>query len=288
MSLLDFDKQKDFYAVMGNPIHHSKSPLIHSLFARQTGQRLEYTAIQVDPGGFAQAVGNFQANGGKGLNITVPFKQEAWEWVATRTPRAQLAGAVNTISFAPDGSAIGDNTDGTGLVQDITSNLATPLAAKHIVILGAGGAVRGVLGPLLALAPASVIIANRTASRAQELAHACAHLGPIQGCGFDELIDAPCDILINGTAASLQGALPPLPRHLVTPATLCYDMMYGAAPTVFMVWCRQQGATIVADGLGMLVEQAAEAFFIWRKIKPQTAPVIAEVRRRMAASASQA
>ncbi len=283
MSLLDFDKQKDWYAVMGNPVSHSKSPLIHTLFAEQTRQRLQYTAIQVDPGGFRQAVGNFQANGGKGLNITVPFKQEAWALAEERTPRAQLAGAVNTLAFNAAGRISGDNTDGIGLVRDLTGNLQQTLTGKRIVIIGAGGAVRGVLGPLLELKPAQLLIVNRTEQRAQELAQLFAALGPVQACGFDTLPPTACDLLLNASAASLQGELPPLPPALIQPTTLCYDMMYGAQPTVFMDWCRQQGVQRVSDGLGMLVEQAAEAFHLWRKVMPATAPVIAEVRRRLQA-----
>jgi len=282
MSLLDFDKPADRYAVMGNPINHSKSPLIHSLFAQQTGQRMEYSAIQVDPGGFPQAVGNFLANGGKGLNITVPFKQEAWALADTRSPRAQLAGAVNTLVIASDGGITGDNTDGAGLVRDLSANLATALAGKRIVVLGAGGAVRGVLGPLLEQGPASILVANRTANRAQELAQIFSAHGPVLACGFEDLPAESCDVLINGTAASLHGELPPLPPAIINNATLCYDMMYGAEPTVFMQWCRQQGAGKVSDGLGMLVEQAAAAFFIWRGVQPQTIPVIQEVRRQIA------
>jgi len=277
-TLFDFDTPPDQYAVMGNPIAHSKSPRIHALFAQQTGQRLVYTAIQVDHGGFRQAVGNFQASGGKGLNVTVPFKREAWELVNERSARAQRAGAVNTIAFRADGALFGDNTDGIGLLRDIRENFHATIAGQRVLILGAGGAVRGVLGPLLEEQPALLVIANRTADRASALAREFAALGPVLGCGFDALPGQQFDLLINGTSASLQGDLPPLPGDLLTPGTFCYDLMYSAQPTVFMHWAQQRGAAQAVDGLGMLVEQAAEAFFVWRGVRPHTASVIAQLR----------
>ncbi len=273
-SVFDFDTPLEQYAVMGNPIAHSKSPRIHALFARQTGQRMAYTAIQVDHGGFKQAVGNFQASGGKGLNVTVPFKREAWELVSELSTRAQRAGAVNTIAMRADGALVGDNTDGVGLIRDIRENYRATLTGKQVLMLGAGGAVRGVLGPLLEERPALLVIANRTVDRATELALEFATLGPVSGCGFDALRGKQFDVLINGTSASLQGDLPPLPDDVLTPGAFCYDLMYGAQPTVFMRWAQQHGAGQVVDGLGMLVEQAAEAFFIWRGVRPHTAPVI--------------
>jgi shikimate dehydrogenase len=273
-SVFDFDAPPDQYAVLGNPIAHSKSPRIHALFAQQTGQRIAYTAIQVDPGGFQQAVGNFQASGGKGLNVTVPFKREAWELVNERSARAQRAGAVNTIALRTDGTLFGDNTDGVGLLRDLRDNFGVTIAGKRVLALGAGGAVRGVLGPLLEERPELLVIANRTADRASELAREFAALGPVLGCGFDALPGQQFDVLINGTSASLQGDLPPLPNNLLSPGAFCYDLMYSAQPTVFMRWAQQHGAGQVADGLGMLVEQAAEAFFIWRGVRPETRPVI--------------
>jgi shikimate dehydrogenase len=273
-SVFDFDTLPEQYAVMGNPIAHSKSPRIHALFAQQTGQRLVYTAIQVDHGGFKQAVGNFQASGGKGLNVTVPFKREAWELVNELSARAQRAGAVNTIVFRADGTLFGDNTDGVGLLRDIRDNFRATVTGKRVLILGAGGAVRGILEPLLAERPASLVIANRTADRASELAREFAALGPVSGCGFDALPGQQFDLLINGTSASLQGDMPALPIELLMPGAFCYDLMYSAQPTVFMHWAQQYGAAQVADGLGMLVEQAAEAFFIWRGVRPNTRPVI--------------
>jgi len=273
-SVFDFDAPPDQYAVLGNPIAHSKSPRIHTLFAQQTRQRMVYTAIQVDPGGFKQAVGNFQASGGKGLNVTVPFKREAWELVNELSARAQRAGAVNTIALRADGTLFGDNTDGVGLIRDLRENHRATIEGKRVLILGAGGAVRGVLEPLLAERPASLVIANRTADRATELTREFAALGLVSDCGFHALPGQQFDLLINGTSASLQGDMPALPIELLMPGAFCYDLMYSAQPTVFMNWAQQHGAGQVADGLGMLVEQAAEAFFIWRGVRPNTRPVI--------------
>lgn len=277
-SLFDFDAPPDHYAVMGTPITHSKSPRIHALFAKQTGQRIVYTAIQVDHGGFKQAVGNFQASGGKGLNVTVPFKREAWELVNERSARAQQAGAVNTIAFRAKGMLFGDNTDGTGLIRDLCGNSGVTITGTRVLVLGAGGAVRGVLGPLMEERPAAIVIANRTMDRAIELAVEFGALGPVSGCGFDALAGQQFNMVINGTSSSLQGELPPLPDDLLTPDAFCYDLMYGAQPTAFMRWAQQHGAAKIQDGLGMLVEQAAEAFFIWRGVRPNTAPVIAQLR----------
>ncbi len=277
-SLFDFDAKPDTYAVMGNPISHSKSPLIHAAFARQTAQRLEYSAIQVDAGGFEQAVGNFRASGGKGLNITVPFKQEAWAFVDERSERATQAGAVNTISFGGDGRAMGDNTDGVGLLRDLQENHNVTLNSARILLLGAGGAVRGVLGPMIAQQPVEVVIANRTEEKAVALAGEFNRPDLLRGCGFQTIGEQPFDLIVNGTAASLQGELPPIPVTAIGDATCCYDMMYGKAPTVFMAWGSEQQAAKVLDGLGMLVEQAAESFFIWRGVRPETAGVIAQLR----------
>ncbi|HEC18302.1 MAG TPA: shikimate dehydrogenase [Gammaproteobacteria bacterium] len=266
---------------MGNPIAHSRSPQIHSAFARQTGQRIHYSAIQVDPGGFEQAVGNFFANGGKGLNVTVPFKQEAWALAGERGAEAERAGAVNTLLMNKQGVLVGRNTDGIGLVRDILHNHGGKIAAQTILLLGAGGAARGVLSPLLAEGPAHIVIANRTPSRAQTLAADFAALGPVSGGGFGELEGESFDLIINASAASLQGEVPPLPAGCCTPRTWCYDMMYGAEPTPFMQWGQQLGAAKTVDGLGMLVEQAAESFFIWRGIRPETAAVIQSVRTEL-------
>jgi len=285
-SPFDFDAPPDRYAVMGNPISHSKSPQIHSAFARETKQRLEYTAIQVDAGGLEQAIGNFRANGGKGLNITVPFKQDAWRLVDERSPVAEQAGAVNTIVFRDDGSLYGDNTDGKGLVRDITVNNGIPIRGKRVLLMGAGGAARGVLRPLLDEAPTRLVIANRTADRATGLAAAFQastvknHAKPIiTGCGYDELPGQQFDLVINATAASLHGELPPLPDDLLAAGACCYDMMYGDEPTIFLRWAAEHGAVVCLDGLGMLVEQAAAAFELWRGVRPDGPAVIRMLRQ---------
>ncbi len=268
----------DHYAVMGNPVAHSKSPRIHALFARQTGEQLEYTAILVALDGFQAAVAGFLSSGGKGLNITVPFKEQAWQLAATRSMRAQHAGAVNTLVLHNDGNHHGDNTDGVGLVRDLCNNHGADLTGRRILLVGAGGAARGVTEPLLEKRPRLLVIANRTADKAVELArHFCA-LGHTEGCGLDDVEGQAFDLIINATAASLSGAVPALPDSVVTRNCWCYDMMYGAGPTVFMTWATQRGADRVMDGLGMLVEQAAESFYLWRGIRPDTAPVIATLR----------
>jgi shikimate dehydrogenase len=271
----------DQYAVMGNPIAHSKSPMIHALFAEQTGQKLEYRAILVELGQFSEAVLEFQGSGGKGLNVTVPFKRDAWRLVDERSECAELAGAVNTIVLREDGSLFGDNTDGVGLVRDIKENLGIRIEGKNVLVLGAGGAVRGVLGPLLDEQPAGVVIANRTPERAQELADAFEGYGRIDGCGFDDLDGSHYDIVINGTSASLKGEVPPLPDGILAKEAFCYDMMYSGEPTAFMVWADDEGCDRVSDGLGMLVEQAAESFHIWRGVRPQTDAVIEAVRAKI-------
>lgn len=281
MSLLDFDATPDRYAVMGNPIAHSKSPLIHHRFAEQTGERIEYLAIQVDPGGFRQAVGNFQGSGGRGLNVTVPFKQEAWSLVDERTPRAERAGAVNTIKFRDDGTLLGDNTDGAGLVRDLMANQTQAITGRRLLLLGAGGAARGVLEPLLAEGPAELVIANRTADRARQLAQQFGQRVTVHGCGFPELAGQQYDLVINATAASLQGELPPLPDGLLADGAHCYDMMYAGGPTPFLAWATAQGVTSTADGLGMLVEQAAESFALWRGVHPETDEVIRFIRKQL-------
>ncbi len=267
----------DQYAVMGNPIGHSKSPLIHSLFAAQTKQHLNYSAIEVALGGFAAAVAAFHAAGGKGLNVTVPFKQEAWQLTAARTPRAERAGAVNTLWWDASDQLHGDTTDGVGLVRDLRLNHGIALKNRNILLMGAGGAARGVIEPLLAESPARLLIANRTAAKAHELAALFAEFGPVYGCGFAELDGQRFDLVINATAAGLAGEVPPLPATIFREGAWSYDMMYGSEPTAFVRWSRAQGAQAL-DGLGMLVEQAAEAFAIWRGIRPDTAAVIERLR----------
>jgi len=268
----------DRYAVMGNPVAHSKSPRIHAEFARALGERIEYTAIQVEPGGLAQAVDQFRAGGGRGLNITVPFKLDAFRFADRKSARAELAGAVNTLRFEADGRLYGDNTDGVGLVRDLTQNLGRDIAGRRVLVLGAGGAVRGVLGPLLEERPARLHIANRTAAKAKELAELFASRGPVTGSGFEDLGTAAFDLAINGTAASLEGALPPLPPSAFAQGALAYDMMYGDKARPFLDWALANGAAQAADGLGMLVEQAAESYFVWRGKRPATRPVIELLR----------
>lgn len=281
-SLFDFDQSPDEYAVMGNPVSHSRSPQIHTLFAEQTGQRIRYRAIQVDPGGFEQAVGNFFAAGGKGLNITVPFKQEAWQLTNQCSERAQLAGAVNTLKPLPNNELFGDNTDGIGLVRDLTDHLGITLKGQRLLLLGAGGAARGVIAPLLETHPARLVLANRTPDHAHDLANYFAnqlpHFKNIEARGFDDLEGESFEVVINATSASLSGEMPPIPTSAVNQAEMVYDMMYAARPTAFLQWAQQQGAKNISDGLGMLVEQAAESFFIWRNVKPETAKVIKTVR----------
>jgi shikimate dehydrogenase len=274
-----FELKSERYAVMGNPVAHSKSPAIHRLFARQFGHAIEYSAIQVDPGGLTQAVEQFRAQGGKGLNITVPFKLDAFHLADHLSDRARLAEAVNTLRFDPDGRIFGDNTDGAGLVRDLEIGCDLNLRDKNVLLLGAGGAVRGVLGPLLRQHPKKLVIVNRTVSRARDLAAQFAELGPVESCGYDELRGRRFDLVVNGTSASLKGEVPPLPETLFARGALAYDLMYGDRPTAFMNWAELHGAARVADGLGMLVEQAAESYFIWRGVRPDTRAVIAELRK---------
>lgn len=274
----EFERPKRF-AVMGNPVAHSKSPFIHKQFAHQFKHPLEYTAIQVDVGGLAQAVGQFRAAGGNGLNITVPFKLDALRLADNLSERAQIAQAVNTLRFDRDGTTFGDNTDGAGLVRDFEINLGVRIKAGQILILGAGGAVRGVLAPILRNQPAKLVIANRTASKARELVREFASLGKVDACDFDDLRGKHFDIVINGTAASLEGEVPPLPETIFTRGALAYDMMYGDKPTTFMEWALLHGAEKVSDGTGMLVEQAAESYFVWNNVRPETKSVIAALRR---------
>ena len=272
----------DKYAVFGNPIAHSKSPDIHRQFAEQTGQDLSYSKQLVAEDGFEAAANAFFASGGKGLNITVPFKQDAYAYVARTTPRARRAGAVNTLSLEADGTILGDTTDGVGLVSDIVNNLGWEIRHKRVLVLGAGGAVRGVLEPLLEQQPQHIVIANRTVDKALQLSKGFAEFGYLLGCGFDMLGEQQFDLIINGTSAGLQGELPPLPDSLIDAngTTACYDMLYGAEPTPFIRWAAQRGAQ-VSDGLGMLVGQAAESFALWRGVRPETAPVIANLRDQL-------
>lgn len=270
----------DQYAVIGNPIAHSKSPQIHTLFAKQTQQALHYDKVLAPLDAFRATVLAFKAQHGKGCNVTVPFKQEAWALATNRTPYAESAGAVNTLMFGAEGSILGHNTDGIGLVRDITNNLSTSLTDKRILLLGAGGAVRGVLQPLLEQSPSEIVIANRTVTKAHELVQLFASYGLIKAASFNDL-EGAFDIVINGTSASLHGELPPIPSACIQPSTFCYDMMYGAEPTLFMQWASTQGSQYVHDGLGMLVEQAAEAFKLWRGVLPNTQSVLTQLRKEL-------
>ena len=271
----------DRYVVIGNPIAHSKSPVLHRLFAEQTAQSMQYDTLLAPLDDFAGCASAFFQQG-RGANVTVPFKEDAYRLANSLTPRAQRAGAVNTLSKLADGTLLGDNTDGAGLVRDLTVNAGFSLKGKRILVLGAGGAVRGALEPLLAEKPASVTIANRTVEKAEVLAELFSDLGPVAASGFDWLRE-PVDLIINATSASLSGELPPIASSLIEPGkTLCYDMMYGKEPTPFCVWASGHGAGQVLDGLGMLAEQAAEAFYLWRGMRPDTAPALAELQRLLA------
>jgi shikimate dehydrogenase len=271
----------DLYAVFGNPINHSKSPNIHRQFAEQTGQDMHYTKQLINEAEFEQAVLDFFAQGGRGLNITVPFKLRAFDYAQKRTARAERAGAVNALAKLRDGTILGDNTDGIGMIHDM-HNLGWELEGKRILILGAGGAVRGILQPLLEEKPAQVVIANRTKSKAEELAKNFHDLGDVQAKAFEQLPGEVFDVVINGTSASMQGELPPLPDNVLAANACCYDMMYGPEPTIFLRWAKERGAAQTADGLGMLVGQAAEAFYLWRQIRPEVVPVITGLRRQIA------
>ncbi len=270
----------DRYAVIGNPIAHSKSPQIHAAFAEQTGESLSYTAERVEIGAVADFVTQFAAHNGKGLNVTVPFKQDAFELADQLSPRAQRAGAVNTLVLE-DGHIYGDTTDGVGLLNDLTVNHNQLIQQRRILVVGAGGAVRGVLEPLLDAQPCELLIVNRTQSRAEALAQDFSSFGNINACNFEALAGEQFDMVINGTSASLSGELPPLPDNLFRADACAYDMMYGAEPTAFMAWADSQGAQYIHDGLGMLVEQAAESFYIWRKKRPETRGVIEMLRSAM-------
>ena len=271
----------DRYAVFGNPIAHSKSPQIHAAFAAATAQDLRYEALLAPLDGFAGAVADFVAAGGRGANVTVPFKEEAFRLATRLSPRAARAGAVNTLVFSGAGM-LGDNTDGAGLVHDITRNLTVDLAGKRILLLGAGGAARGVIQPLLAEAPAALHIANRSADKAVALAQAFADLAAVSGGSFSDLAGLQFDVVINATSASLAGEPLPLPAGLFAPGCLAYDMMYGKGETPFLAQARLAGAARCADGLGMLAEQAAEAFLVWRGVRPATAGVLATLRAALA------
>ncbi len=279
--LFDFKAEPTSFAVMGNPVKHSKSPEIHRLFAQQYGISMTYGRIQVDVGGFDQAVSHFSAHGGAGLNITVPYKVEAWQLCQhgknILSPRADQAQAVNTLRFEKEGAIFGDNTDGAGLVADLQSNIAFSIKDKSILVIGAGGAVRGVIGSLLQCGSKTITITNRTLEKATILSE---RFGDgVQTVGLDRTGDTAFDLIINGTAASLEGLLPGISNQCINNSTLVYDMMYGNQPTVFMQWGLSSGAAQAHDGLGMLVEQAAESFYVWHQKRPDSQSVIRALRR---------
>jgi shikimate dehydrogenase len=276
--------ETDRYAVFGNPIKHSKSPVIHAAFARQCGQHMRYRAVLVELDGFEQAASTFFAGGGSGLNVTVPFKREAFDFADHLNDRARRAGAVNTLSLNEDGSIEGDNTDGIGLVRDMIANLGWVVQGLRVLIIGAGGAVRGVLEPLLREKPRELLIVNRTAGKAEQLAAEFSDIAPVEGGGYALIGERQFDLIINGSSAGLSGEMPALPDSLLTQRSCCYDMVYGNEPTAFMRWAAHNAAWAVADGLGMLVEQAAQSFYIWRRVRPETGPVITQLRQQLSAA----
>jgi shikimate dehydrogenase len=268
----------DRYAVIGNPVAHSRSPQIHAAFARQTGQDMVYVKLQAPVAGFRAEVERFVAHGGCGLNVTVPFKQEAAAACGSLSERAKFAAAVNTITIR-DGELSGENTDGAGLLQDLEKNLGLRLTGARILMLGAGGAARGVVMPLVARGARLIVIANRDLAKAQALEERFGVFGNVRARSYADLGGAAYDIVINSTSASLQGLLPPVPGSVFAAGAAAYDMVYApGGSTPFLEMARECGACVTADGLGMLVEQAAESFFIWRAVRPDTRPVRAELR----------
>ena len=271
------------YAVFGSPVIHSRSPDIHRAFATQCEQDVIYTKQEVRPDEFEVVCREFFELGGSGLNITLPLKELAFQFADQLTPRAQLAGAVNTLAMTKSGKILGDNTDGAGLLWDITDNLGWSITGKNLLILGAGGAVRGVLGPLLEKKPASILIVNRTPDKAFELAQQFSSIGNVQGSGYEDLPKYAFDVIINGTSMSLSGGVPPITTAQINKQTHAYDMAYAAKPTPYLAWLEECGLMYLSDGLGMLVEQAAESFKLWRGVMPNTQPVIQQLRDEMMA-----
>lgn len=264
----------DRYAVFGYPIGHSKSPIIHQQFALQTKQTLSYEAIEVKPEVFSATMDRFFHSGGKGVNCTVPLKELAYEKVEQLTERAQFSGAVNTIKLMDDGTLLGDNTDGVGLLTDLCVNLGLSLAGKRVLVLGAGGAARGILGPLLDAKPSVLYLANRTVSKAEAMEVLFASVGRIIPTSYEKLVGEQFDLIINATSASLSDSLPAVTEGLLSPNGVCYDLAYSEQPTAFVRWGLREGARLSVDGRGMLVEQAAHAFKLWRGVMPDTAQVL--------------
>ncbi|MCH9769843.1 MAG: shikimate dehydrogenase [Gammaproteobacteria bacterium] len=269
----------DKYAVIGNPVSHSLSPQIHAAFAKQTQQSIEYTSIEAPLDGFIRTLHDFQAENGKGVNVTLPFKIQAFELADKHSKLAEQAGASNLLMFRDDGSIFADNSDGPGLIQDLTHNQDYCLRQKNILVLGAGGAAQGILAALISQAPAQIVIANRTAERAQMLAEKFKLQGSIQGIGLNALRESPFDLIINTTSAGFTGANLKLPHAIIGEQTHCYDLMYGSQGTPFLSWAKTLNATHCYDGLGLLVEQAALSFYLWRGIYPQTKTVIESLRQ---------
>jgi len=267
----------DRYGVMGYPVSHSRSPVIHRLFAQQTGQNLQYELLEVPPDKLETAIRQFEKTGGKGLNITLPHKSEVTKLVDEMSERASNAGAVNTLVFR-DGEIFGDNTDGVGLLRDLQSNLDLNLEDKNILILGAGGATRGIVSPLLDAKPNSLMIANRTISKAKALAEHYSSEGPVSACRFQDVSTSPVyDLVINATSAGLKGETLPFPESAVGEHTICYDLSYSMKATPFSSWAKEHGAARSVMGWGMLIEQAAESFHLWRGVRPDTAAVLKQV-----------
>ncbi len=273
----------DRYAVIGHPVSHSRSPFIHSRFAAQTGQSLTYTTIDANPEQFDATARHFFAAGGKGLNVTVPHKEAALELADELTPRASRAGAVNTLALQQGGRILGDNTDGAGLARDLLNNHRVTIAGRRLLLLGAGGAARGAVAPLLGLKPSGMTIVNRNVIRARELAERFSDMGQLRAVSYEELGEDPYDLVINATAASLAGELPALPPGIVTGRSICYDMYYGRDETPFTRWALQRGCARAIMGLGMLVEQAAESFHLWRGVRPDTASVLSALSAELRA-----
>jgi shikimate dehydrogenase len=269
----------DHYGVFGHPVGHSLSPFIHGMFARETGENMTYRPYDVAPEQFAERVRAFFERGGRGLNITLPHKIAVVELVHELTERAAHAAAVNTLAMQGE-QILGDNTDGPGLVRDLCDNQGLVITNRRLLILGAGGATRGILAPLLGLEPAALVVANRTAARAEALAAAFADLGTVQGVAFEYIGEAPFDLVINATSASLSGEIPPIPPGAIGAETVCYDLAYGRSATAFVKWAEGAGCTRALQGLGMLVEQAAESFRLWRGVRPDTTQVLAALRER--------